>query len=248
MGLDGKVAVITGGSKGLGKAVALRLAREGADIVILDIDETNLVKSAKEIENIGRSAMIRKTDISVVVEIKKSVSDIMDKMGRIDILVNNAGIAPTTSIDKITEDEWRKVIDVNLNSVFFMSQAVIEPMIKNKWGRIINISSMAGRQGSIVAGCHYGASKAAILGITKNFARFLAKNNITVNAIAPGPIMSDIIRSYTEENQRMLRDSSPLGRIGQPENIAETVHFLCTDGADFITGATIDVNGGMFMG
>ena len=248
MGLEKRVAVITGGSKGIGQAIALRLAKEGADIVLVDIDESAMSKTADSIRALGRKALELAFDVASVRDIKDGVEKILETMGRIEILVNNAGIAPTTSIDQITEDEWRRVLDVNLNSVFFMSQAVIAPMKKQQWGRIINISSMAGRMGSIVAGCHYGASKAAILGITKNFARFLAMDKVTVNAIAPGPIMSDIIRSYTDDKVRMLRQSSPMGRIGVVENIAETAAYLCSDGADFVTGATIDVNGGMFMG
>ncbi|MEI6385162.1 MAG: SDR family NAD(P)-dependent oxidoreductase [Spirochaetota bacterium] len=248
MGLEKRVAVITGGSKGIGQAIALRLAREGADIVIADIDKDAMHSAADAIRVLGGKVMELTLDVASVDEIKDGVGKILREMGKIEILVNNAGIAPTTSIDKISEEEWRRVLDVNLNSVFFMSQAVIDPMKKQKWGRIINISSMAGRMGSIVAGCHYGASKAAILGITKNFARFLAMDGVTVNAIAPGPVMSDIIRSFSAEKVLMLKQNSPMGRIGTVENVAETVAFLCSDGADFMTGATIDVNGGMFMG
>jgi NAD(P)-dependent dehydrogenase (short-subunit alcohol dehydrogenase family) len=248
MSLENRVAVVTGGSRGLGEAMAIRLAQDGATVAILDIDQEAASDVVGRIQRLGSQAIALKTDVGQVAQIRGSLAAVVEEYGRLDILINNAGIVLTTSIDKITEDEWRKVIDINLNSVFFASQEAMRPMMTNKWGRIINISSMAGRQGSIVAGCHYGAAKAAILGITKNFARYLAPYNVTVNAIAPGPIMSDIVRGYTEEKKKMLRESSPLGRIGEPSNIAETAAFLCTDGADYMTGATLDVNGGIFMG
>lgn len=242
-----KVAIVTGGAKGIGRAVAQALARRGAAIAILDIDYGNAMKVASEIGEIGSKGLALRMDLGEVSEIRESVETVAREFGRIDILVNNAGIVLTTGVEEITETEWKKVMDINLNGAFFMSQAVVKHMKKLGSGRIINVASLAGRVGSLVAGCHYGTTKAGMIGMTKCFARALAQHNITVNAVAPGPIWSDITRNYTNEQIRMLEQSCPLGKIGTPENIAETVAFLCSDSADYITGTTIDVNGGIFM-
>lgn len=246
--LSSKIAIVTGGAKGIGRAVAQALARRGASVAILDIDYENASKAANEVDGLGSKGLAIQMDMANVSQIRDSVRMVADEFGRVDILVNNAGIVLTTEVEQIAEGEWRKVLDINLNGAFFMSQAVIPHMRAQGSGRIINVASLAGRTGSLVAGCHYGTAKAGMIGMTWCLARVLARDNITVNTIAPGPVWSEITKGYTDDQIRMLERNSPLGKIGRPDSIAEAVVFLCSDAADYITGATIDINGGLFMG
>jgi 3-oxoacyl-[acyl-carrier protein] reductase len=187
-----------------------------------------------------------KTDVSKVQEITDMVEAVGQKYGRIDVLVNNAGIIDKAPFDQLTEQEWDRVMNVNLKSAFFASQQVLKYMTKQKSGKIINIASLAGRTGGFSVGCAYSASKAAMIGLTKSLARKVAGYNINVNTVAPGPTESDI--GLTEEDYEALKKNILLGRVGKQENIADVVAFLAGDGAAFMTGATIDVNGGMFIG
>jgi len=248
MGLQGRVAIITGAARGIGRAIALAVAKQGAVPVIVDIDDTNAKVVVEEVQRLGISTISLRTDVSVVSEIEEMTSKVLQHFGKIDILVNNAGIFETTPVDDVSEEEWDRVMAVNLKSVFFGCQQALKYMRKSRKGRIINISSLAGRAGSYAGGLIYGTSKAGIIGLTRSLARKVAKYSITVNAVAPGPIETDMFNMLPEESRASLKEMIPLKRLGKPETLAEVVAFLASDSADFITGAVIDVNGGMFMG
>ncbi|MBT3318634.1 MAG: 3-oxoacyl-ACP reductase FabG [Clostridia bacterium] len=244
---SGEVAIITGGAQGIGKAIAQALSTQGAKAAVFDIDEASGADCVREIESNGGTAQFFKCDVRSVDDIKSSVQAVADAFGRIDILVNNAGILHTTPIEEVTEPEWDNIMDVNIKSVFFMSQQVL-PHMKQQGGSILNMSSVAGRMGGIANGLGYSASKAGIIGLTYGFANRLAKYNINVNAIAPGTTQTDIIKSIAPEKLEALRTSMPLGRLGTTEDIANAAVFLVSSSASFITGAVLDVNGGMFVG
>lgn len=248
MDIKGRVAIVTGAGQGIGRAIALTLAQKGASVAIADINDVTAAKVAGEIETAGGKAVPVKTDVSKIDDIKWMVEKTVREFGTVDILVNNAGILHSTPIEDITEEEWDKMMAVNLKSMFFASQQVLKYMKTKKSGRIINISSLAGRMGGYANGVVYSASKAGIIGLTMAVARRVAEFNITVNAVAPGTTETDIIKQFSGEKLEALKQTIPLKRLGKPENIAEVVAFLASDAADFITGAVIDVNGGMFMG
>lgn len=248
MDFEGRVAIVTGAGQGIGRAIALTLAQKGASVVIADVNDVTAAKVAGEIETAGGKAVPVKTDVSKVDDIKKLVERTVWEFGTVDILVNNAGILHSTPIEDITEEEWDKMMAVNLKSVFFASQQVLPYMKSKKNGRIINISSLAGRMGGYANGVGYSASKAGIIGLTMAIARRVGEYNITVNAVAPGTTETNIIKQFSDEKLEALKQTIPLKRLGKSENIAEAVAFLASDAAEFITGAVIDVNGGMFMG
>lgn len=246
--MEGKVAIITGAGQGIGKAIAVSLAKKGVSAAIVDMNIANAEKTACEIVEAGERAISIQADISRVEDVKKVVDLTIKGLGSPDILVNNAGILHKTHIEDITEEEWDRIMAVNLKSVFFAIQQVLPHMKAKKYGRIINISSLAGRMGGFANGVAYSASKAGVIGLTMAVARRVAEFDITVNAVAPGTIETDIIKQLTDESIEMLKKTIPLKRFGKPENVAETVAFLASDKADFITGAVIDINGGIFMG
>lgn len=243
-----RVAIVTGAARGIGRAIALALAKKGVIPVIVDIDAAGAQLVVEEIVQMGIAAASYMVDVSNVGQITQMVDDVVEKYGHVDILVNNAGILSKVAIEELNEAEWDRIMNINVKSAMFASQQVLKHMIRQGWGRIINISSLAGRMGGFSTGCAYSTSKAAILGMTMCIARKVAKNNITVNAIAPGTTESELIKGFTPEELKKLEESIPVGRLGKPENIAETVVFLASEVASFITGAVIDVNGGMFMG
>lgn len=248
MSIIKRVAIVTGGAKGIGRSIALTFAEKGIIPVIADIDSDNAQKVADEIRQKGISAEGYEIDVSNVDHIAQMVDSVYKRFNQIDILVNNAGILSKASIEDLDEKEWDRVMDINVKSAMFCSKHVIKHMENQKWGRIINISSLAGRMGGFSTGCAYSTSKAAILGMTMCIARKVAGSNITVNAVAPGTTESEMAKGFTNEELAKFKQTIPVGRLGKPENIAETVSFLASDDASFITGAVIDVNGGMFMG
>jgi 3-oxoacyl-[acyl-carrier protein] reductase len=248
MDLERKIAIITGAGRGIGKAIALSMAKEGAIPVIVDIDEASAEQAVKEVQGLGVSTMRVRADVSKTSELKEMARTVVRNFETIDILVNNAGLLETTLIEDVTEVEWDRIMAVNLKGVFFASQQVIPYMKKKGWGRIINLSSLAGRMGGYGNGCIYAASKAGIIGLTMSLARKLAEYNITVNAVAPGTTETEMIQGLSEERLAMLRATIPLKRLGKPQNIADIVVFLASDASEFMTGAVIDVNGGLFMG
>lgn len=242
-----RVAVVTGGSRGIGRAVALTLAKAGMDVVVnFKSNREKAEEVAGEIEKIGRKAHLFPFDVSKEEEVKEAFKAILNLCGRIDVLVNNAGVTADNLTVLMKPDEWHRVIRTNLNSVFFCSQAVIKPMLKQKWGRIINITSVIGFMGN-AGQANYAAAKAGIVGFTKSLARELASRNITVNAVAPGYIETDMTAGLPEETRKTLISQIPMGRTGTPEDVAAAVKFLASDDAGYITGQVIHVNGGMFM-
>jgi len=247
MRLDGKVAIITGAGRGIGRAIALALAREGADVAVNDVDLQSAEATANEVRKMGRCALPIKADVSKREEVIKMVETAIKAFGKIDILVNNAGIFSSIPLEDITEENWDKMMKINLKSVFLCSQAVMKFMKRQRSGKIVNIASMAGKVGGIVAGADYAASKAGVICLTKSLAKQLAPYCINVNAVAPAWIETDMMKDWPKETKESILKQIPLGRFGKSEEVAEAVVFLVSDGAGFITGATIDINGGILM-
>lgn len=245
---NGEVAIITGAAQGIGQAIAEEFCAEGARSVVIDINDEKGRAVVERIRQAGGEATYVRCDITRVAEIEIAVETALKKYGRIDALVNNAGILHSTAVEDVTEEEWDRIMAVNLKGAFFMSQKVIKVFKQQGGGRIVNMTSLAGRMGGIANGLGYSASKAALIGLTYGLARRLAGFNINVNAIAPGTTETDILKAFTPERIEQLRESVPLKRLGAPKDIANAVVFLCSAKASFITGAVLDVNGGMFMG
>ncbi|MCF8062772.1 MAG: 3-oxoacyl-[acyl-carrier-protein] reductase [Deltaproteobacteria bacterium] len=248
MEMSERVAVITGGSKGIGRAVALKFARENARLVLVhyDADEVAVGETAALAAELGAGAEGRRVDVSSRGDVELLFKDVMNRHGRVDVLVNNAGITRDTLLMRMTEQDWDAVLAVNLKSVFNCTRAVIQPMMKQRKGRIVNISSVVGRIGN-AGQANYAASKAGILGFTKSVAREAAPRGITVNAVAPGFVATEMTDGLSQKVKDAFMQQIPLGRIGEPDDIAEAVYWLCSDAASYITGQTIHVNGGMFM-
>jgi 3-oxoacyl-[acyl-carrier protein] reductase len=239
--LLGKIALVTGASLGIGHAIAVALAREGADMVVNYRTHWNEAKELCEtIGSSGRRYIAAEADVSRAAEVSRLVQAAEKELGHIDILVNNAGIGRHRSIDEITENDWDETIAVNLKSAFLLTQSVLPHMRAGRWGRIINISSAAAQVGGVV-GPHYASSKAGLIGLTHFYAAFLAKEGITVNAIAPGPVRTEMAAALPQ----LTPDLVPVGRFGTPEEIADVAVTLACNG--YITGQTINVNGGRYM-
>lgn len=247
MKLKSRVAVVTGAGRGIGRAIATALAREGADIVANDIDLQTAEETVEKIKAMGRRALAIKADVSNKREVNNIVKKTLEAFRKIDILINNAGVFSSTPVENMTEQEWTRIIDVNLRGVFLCSQAVIKPMKAQRSGKIVNLASLAGKVGGVFAGAGYAASKAGVICLTKSFAKQLAPYGINVNAIAPGVIETDMTRDWPEEVKESFLKQIPLGRFGRPEDIAEAVVFLVSDAANYITGEIMDVNGGYLM-
>ncbi len=243
MRLEGRVAIVTGGGGGLGKATCLAFAREGADIVIPEVNMTNVVSVSEEISALGRQCIVIETDVADGESVRAMVNMTLEKFGRIDILVNNAGIFSYTRIDECTEAEWDRMMAVNLKGPFLCSQAVMETMKTQKFGRIINLGSLAGQVGGLVASAPYSASKAGVMCLTKSLARVLGEYGVTVNSIAPGIAATEMSKNHPD-----MTDQIPLGRVADPSEVADVIVFLATEEGQYITGATLDVNGGIRMG
>jgi len=245
---SGRVVAITGGSRGIGRAVALRFAEEKAKVVIVhyDPDESASKDTMNLLTERGAEAESHKVDVSAYGDVEVLFQDILSRYERVDVLVNNAGITRDTLVMRMSEDDWDAVMQVNLKSVFNCTHAVIRPMIKQRGGRIVNITSVVGLIGN-VGQANYAASKAGIIGFTKTVAREVAARGITVNAVAPGFIDTEMTASLSEKVKESFLRQIPLGRIGQPEDVAEAVYWLCSSAAGYITGQTVHVNGGMFM-
>lgn len=247
MGFAGRVALVTGAARGIGFEIASRLAEKGATVVLADLNRDGVEQAAVALRQRGFRAEGLAVDVSRVDQIDGLIDEIRRRHGRLDILVNNAGICPNTPIGEITPEEWDLVLGVNLRSVFFLSQKAAPLMKEQGYGRIINVSSIAGKMGALVAGCHYTASKAGVLGVTKVFARSLAEHGVTVNAVAPGTIDTAMTADWSDEQRRMLTARIPVGRLGRPADIAHAVVFLASEESGFLTGVTLDVNGGALM-
>lgn len=247
MQLDGKVALVTGASRGIGKSIALLLASCGADIAINYAGNTEAAEKTKgEVEALGRKAIVIQTDVADIEACEAMLAEVVEKLGRIDILVNNAGITRDVLLMRMKEADWDAVISTNLKSVFNCTKAALKYMMKARSGRIVNISSVVGATGN-VGQANYAAAKAGILGFTKATAKEVATRGITVNAVAPGFIATDMTAVLPEKVVENLKANIPMGRLGEPEDIAKAVAFLVSDEAAYITGQTLHVNGGMFM-
>lgn len=247
MRLKDKVAVITGGAQGIGKEIANTFLMEGAYISICDIKE-DVIKATAAIfeENFPGRTHWGICDVRKPQEVEKYINDVIAKYNRIDILVNNAGVTKDNLLIRMTDEEWNLVIDINLKGVFNFSRAVAKHMIKNRYGRIINISSVIGLMGN-AGQTNYAASKAGVIGITKTLAKELAGRNILVNAVAPGYIQTQMTEKLPEDVKKKLLEYVPLKRLGEPADVAKCVLFLASDDSSYITGEVISVNGGMYM-
>jgi 3-oxoacyl-[acyl-carrier protein] reductase len=251
MSFQGRSSIVTGASQGIGKAIALELAREGVEVILVDIQKEKLEEVADEIsENKGKAAVFS-ADVSRMDEAMKVVEAVVKGSKKIDYLVNNAGITRDNLLMRMKEEEWDSVLKVNLKGVFNFSKAVIRNMINNRYGRIVNISSIVGLIGN-AGQCNYSASKAGVIGFTKSLAREVlarevASRGITVNAVAPGYIATPMTEGLPETVKQQFRDWIPVKRFGTPEEITHAVKFLLSDEAAYITGQVINVNGGMFM-
>lgn len=245
--LSNQVAIVTGAGQGMGAATAARLAHEGAAVVVSDIDESKTARVAEEINNSGGRAISAKTDVTKEDEVASMVGCAIDNYGSVSILVNNAGILYPTRIDDVTKTEWDQVLDVNLNGTFLCSKAVLPTMKQRGYGRIVNMSSSAGRSVSTLGGVHYTAAKAGVLGLTRAMAKEVAPFGITVNAVCPGLIDTEMVRiECAPERIKGYEESFPISRLGSPEEVAQLILFLVTD-SKYITGASIDINGGDLM-
>jgi len=277
--LDGKAALVTGGSRGIGQAIAIKLAREGADVAVnyqsrkdqaadvidfinktdrlddLDemikmIDIMDTVDQAKEvremIESMGRRAILCQANVGSMDEVNRMRDKAVAEFGKIDILVNNAGIVKDKSFVKMTSEMWDDVISVNLTGTFNCSKAVIEGMLERQYGRIVNISSVIGRMGNR-GQANYAASKAGIIGLTQTLAKEFADKGVTVNAIAPGFIGTDMLKSVPANIMEKILAQIPMGRLGRPEEVASAVTYLVSPEAGYITGQVIDINGGLYI-
>ncbi|MBN1626407.1 MAG: 3-oxoacyl-[acyl-carrier-protein] reductase [Deltaproteobacteria bacterium] len=245
---SGRVVIITGGSRGIGRAIALQFAGEKAKIIIVhyDPDESAVEETVKMIQEMGAGAEGHKIDVSSRDDVAALFKDVISRHGKIDVLINNAGITRDNLLLRMSEKDWDLVLDVNLKSVFNCTQAVLKPMMKQRYGAIVNISSVVGQIGN-ASQVNYSASKAGIMGFTKSIAREMASRNITVNAVAPGYIATEMTDALPEEVKKSFMSQIPLGRLGSTEDVAGAVYWLCSDSARYITGQVIHVNGGMFM-
>lgn len=248
MTLEGRVALVTGAGRGIGKAIALAFARKKAHVVINDIcPKDELERVAKEISFEEGACIGIQADVSLSDEVKKMIGQVERTFQRLDVLVNNAGIIRRGTIETVTEEDWDRVVSVNLKGTFNCCKAVVDIMKRQKSGKIINVSSVAGKMGDITSAPGYGPSKAAIDALTKTLARQLAQYGINVNAVAPHAIETEMSAEWSEEKRRSIIEAIPLKRLGEPEDVAEAVLFLASDKASFITGEILDVNGGFFM-
>ena len=242
--LENKIAIITGAADGIGKAAAIKFAIEGASVLIWDMNEEKGKATAAEInKNAGRAEFF-KVNTAIYNEVETATKKAMEKYGQIDILINNAGITRDSTLKKMTPEQWQQVIDVNLTGVFNCAKLVSQYMVEKNFGRIINTSSVVALYGNF-GQTNYVATKAGLIGMTKTMARELGRKNITVNAVAPGFILTDMVRQMPENVLKAMEEKVPLGRLGNPDEIASAYLFLASDEASYINGSVLSVDGGM---
>jgi acetoacetyl-CoA reductase len=246
--LEGRIAIVTGGARGIGGAITTMLADEGAIVAVLGIPEDRQRTETLRLSMNGSAKRLEfyEADVADPHACEQAVNGILGIHGKVDILVNNAGITKDHTARKMTIEEWQAVLNVNLSGPFYMIKAVLDHMLERKFGRIVNISSVVGRTGNF-GQANYAAAKAGLLGLTKTLAIETAKTGITVNAVAPGFIGTEMVRAMPEAAIELARSRTPVDRLGEPSEVARVVRFLIDENSGFITGATYDVNGGMFM-
>ena len=247
MSLNGKVSIVTGAARGLGEAIALELARRGSEMVVCDVNLEGVKKVAEAIGATGKRAIAMKVDVTKAPEVTQMVDRAIKEFGRVDILINNAGICQVVTIEQMTEQDWDRVMAVNVKGVFLCSKAVMGIMKRQRSGRIVNMGSIAGKVGGIVTGANYSVSKAGVICFTKALAREMAPYGVTVNAVAPGVIETDMTHGITGGDFSNYLRTIPLGTIGSAQDVAYAVGFLVSDEARYITGEILDVNGGQLM-
>ena len=246
MSLQGRTAIVTGAAQGIGRAIAEALAQAGADIAVADLDPSRSAETVAAVENIGRKALNLKANVADAGETKSMVEQVLKVWGKVDILVNNAGITRDGLLLRMKEEDWNLVLQINLNGTFNCTKAVLQPMTKQRYGRIVNIASIVGVIGN-AGQANYSASKAAVIGFTKTVGREYASRNVTVNAVAPGFIDTAMTHGLSADVKDTLLKQIPLGRLGTPADIAAAVRFLVSEEAAYITGHVLHVNGGMLM-
>ncbi len=247
MQFDGKTAVVTGSARGLGKAIALKLASNGANIVLNDIPSSeSLDETAEEFKKAGYKVVVTRGDVRNSEDVKAMIAAGVDAFGSVDILVNNAGITNDKPMALMSEDDWDIVLDINLKGAFLCTKFATKQMMKQKYGRIVNLASVAGRYGN-KGQANYSASKAGLIGLTKTTAKEFASRGITCNAVAPGTIKSKMTDALPEEVRNKYLENIPLGRFGTPEDVANVVAFLASDDASYVTAQVIDIDGGLVM-
>jgi len=244
--LEGKVALVTGGSRGIGRSIASRLAGEGAHVIVTGRDQDRARQAAEELSAGGGRVQAVAMDVSDRAAVAAGFETVLGEQKRLDILVNNAGISRDNLLLRMKPEDWDAVIATNVNGLYHCCQAALRPMIRQRYGRIVNMSSVVGLMGN-AGQTNYAASKAAILGFTRSLAREVASRNITVNAVAPGYIATDMTDDLSDQVKQELSASIPLGRIGQPEDVAACVAFLVSEDASYLTGQVLQVNGGLYM-
>jgi 3-oxoacyl-[acyl-carrier protein] reductase len=242
--LSNKVAIVTGSGRGIGQAISMRLAEAGALVIINDINEELANQTVDQIKSIGQQSAAIIADVSSSAEVNRMMAQIKETYGKIDILVNNAGIARDQLLLRMTDDDWDKVLNISLKSVFLCTRAVIRDMMKQRWGRIVNISSIVGLAGN-PGQANYASAKAGIIGFTKTMAKEVASRNVTVNAVAPGFIDTEMTQRLDEKQKADLKQRIPSGYLGSPRDVAEAVIFFASEEARYITGQVLSVDGGM---
>jgi 3-oxoacyl-[acyl-carrier protein] reductase len=245
--LQGRIALVTGGAQGIGRAIAEELAAAGAVLALADVNEAKLAETVGELKTQGIEASAFTVNVSSEESIEAGAKAILEKFGKVEILVNNAGITRDSLMLRMKRADWDLVLGINLTGAFLLTQALLSPMLKNRWGRIVNIASVVGRAGQ-AGQVNYAASKAGLIGLTRSLAREVASRNITVNAVAPGYIETPMTAVLSEDVSKAMLATVPLGRRGTAKDVAQAVKFLASDAASYITGHVLDVNGGMFMG
>ena len=247
MSLQGKVALVTGASRGIGQAIALELARQGATVLGTATSEAGAAAISQYLANAGAQGKGLMLNVTDAAQLDTVLAEIAKEFGDIQILVNNAGITRDQLLMRMKDEDWDAIMDTNLKPVFRLSKAVLRGMMKGRWGRIISIASVVGAMGS-AGQANYAAAKAGIMGFTKSLAREVGSRNITVNCVAPGFIDTDMTKGLAEAYKQQLQAQIPLGKLGEPQHIADAVAFLAGERATYVTGQTLHVNGGMYMG